>query len=107
MHSRGVLRVVGNTCIDDGTFDLLAVRAGKSAVFKAQEREEISVPLIGLKCASYYHPLGALMYAGEDYGFQPAVLLDVIWRGRKITLTGPAVIIEDELGIILPNGVLP
>ena len=105
--SRNNLKVVDHTHIDDGAFDVLLVRPGGSAVFRAQERENAPVPLIGLRCAEYYRSTGCLMWAGRDYGMQIGVIVSVIWKGRKIEITGPAVMMDDSLDLILPRGTLP
>lgn len=108
MYRRGGLSVVRDfPQHDDGRFDVFLVRAGGSAVFQAIERDDIAVPLIGFKCANYWQPLNAMMWAGPDYGMQLGAVVTAIWKGRRINITGPAVLIESDLGLILPRGTLP
>lgn len=105
--SRSVLRLVGPAPTNDtGVFEVLLVRPGGSAVFRAEERDDAPVPLIDLRCAAYYRSTSCLMYGGKEYGMQVGVIASLIWRGRKIDITGPAVVLPDGLDLILPCNTL-
>lgn len=101
------LALVDSIRFADGTFDVLLVKPGASAVFRAREDANAQVPLIGLRCASYYRITGCLLYAGEEYGMQVGVIVSLVWQGRKLNITGPAVVLPDGLDLILPRSTLP
>lgn len=94
------LKLVENAVVNNT--ELRLIIRGKQATQAIAERQDVPCALVSLLLA----PFGAfdgLIDAGEVYGTQPAVKLDVIYRGERKTIRGAAVPLLSGPDIVLPS----
>lgn len=95
--------VSSRTTTDTPTRILIQTHKGARQVDMIEADTE--VPLISMALAGDYRLVGMIDTRGP-YGTQASAEIDVIWRGRRQTLTGAVVTLLDGPDLILPFGAL-